>query len=152
MKTASLSEILISVITGAARGVLAALARRRVATAPTGRRRGRPPLPRPVPVDPRAADFEQLVHLIVRDMEATLLCSPKLKAYTFTDLVDMCRRNSIFAEYLKSEVTIAVLRSTLGLYFNAKFRAQTIHLPHGRRLCLNLRGRNRHKKFTAELI
>lgn len=84
------------------------------------------------------------------------------KDYTFAELIDCCRAIDAFTngitgkEYREGDKRIfeadAKTRSTLGKYFGAQFGGRIGTLPDGRRVRFGTRGKNRHQRFTVELL
>lgn len=84
------------------------------------------------------------------------------KDYTFTELIDCCRAIDAFTngisgrEVRKGGEDVfeadGKTKSTLGKYFGAQFGGRIGTLPDGRRVRFGTRGKNRHHRFTVELL
>lgn len=84
------------------------------------------------------------------------------KDFTFSELIDCCREIDAFTngitgkEYKDGDKRVfeadAKTKSTLGKYFGAQFGGRVGTLPDGRRVKFGTRGKNRHHRFTVELL
>lgn len=88
----------------------------------------------------------------------------KSKDFTFAELVECCRELDCFTGWIEGKVVrnkdgdeveyevSAKTRSRLGKYFAAQFGGRVATLADGRKVRFGQRGRNRHTKFTLELL
>jgi hypothetical protein len=110
------------------------------------------------------ADMLALVEALYADMQARPEGALRKKEFTFQELVDACQEHDAFAwamegtwkkdrdsqeEWLELNQKS---KSALGRMFSEKFGGQVMRLKSGIRVRFGQRGRNRHRRYTIEVI
>ena len=121
--------------------------------------------------DTEAADMATLVRVLVEDMESrpsimepdTAWVAPRKKEFAFDEVADAAVANDCFSWMIEGkekkgdgdESRLELSRksmSSLGKLFTAKYGGRKFRLKDGRLVRFGQRGRNRHKRYTIEIV